>query len=546
MRENDIDATWARVAAAAASIERDAAPWRRRFLDVLQDFRFLPGGRILASAGADGDGTLANCFVIRACDGSLASALETLVEARQTLLRGGGVGQDFSGYLPQAVDASAASGQALAPVAYLQHWDSMCSAVLASGVRRGAMMATLRCDHPDILRFCAAKSAPGVLSHFNLSVLVSAAFMRALAAGAEWPLVFDRTVFETLPAHDLWQRLCARAAGNGEPGVLFVDRINALNNLGYCERISATNPCGEVPLPADGACLLGSINLTRFVLQPCGEQAHLDLPAIEQTARVATRMLDNFVDIGRYPLPRQQLEMQATRRIGLGITGLADALAMLQCPYDSERARQLAADAMRTICHAAYAASIELARERGAFARLDRDRYARQPFIRALPAGLRDGIQAVGIRNSHLTAIAPTGSISLLAGNVSTGVEPIVMLQGPRSVRDADGGLRSFDISDYAFARSGLQGMPLSPQTAAHWRVGSQISAEHHLQMQAALQPHVDGAISKTVPLPVEATAAQVERILRRADELGLKGVTVFPGARAAECPAAPGGSSPR
>jgi ribonucleoside-diphosphate reductase alpha chain len=426
----------------------------------------------------------------------------------------------------------------------------MCEAVLCTGARRGAIMATLRCDHPDIDAFVSAKNAPGKLRHFNLSVQVTDAFMSAVQADTDWPLVFPaaalegdgETVLRDWPgeavpvpcrvinrvrARLLWESILRSAYDTAEPGVLFIDRINRLNNLWYRERIAATNPCGEVPLPPYGACDLGSINLTQFVIAPFTREARLDLGRLQGTARVATRFLDNVIEASRFPLAAQAEVARATRRIGLGITGLADAFVMLGIRYGSERSVACAATAMRYICHAAYQASIGLAREKGPFPEFERDQFLAGPFIRALPEELRTAIAQSGIRNSHLMAIAPTGSISLLAGNVSSGIEPIFAPAYCRTVRTEDGGPVEFRLEDYALrrwreTRSGGTDLPDAFVAA------SGVSPAAQIDMQSALQTYVDNAISKTVSVPREIAFEEVRRIYELAYEKGLKGCTTF------------------
>jgi ribonucleoside-diphosphate reductase alpha chain len=543
--ESGIADTWRRVAAAAASVESDSAGWSERFLEMLHGFRFLPAGRILAGAGTRRRVTLFNCFVMGTIEDSIEGIFEALKEGALTMQQGGGVGYDFSTLRPRGSRACGTGMTASGPVSFMHVWDTACATILATGARRGAMMATLRCDHPDIEEFIDAKRAPDALRHFNLSVLVTDPFMQAVRDDAGWPLVFAGDEHRTLPARGLWERLSRAAYDSAEPGVLFIDRINAANNLAYCERLCATNPCGEEPLPPYGACNLGSINLTAFVREPFTPKARFDLDGIAQTARCAVRFLDNVIDISGFPLDRQRDQVRRSRRIGLGITGLADALAMLTLRYDGEPARQAAAGVMETVCHAAYAASSELAREKGAFPQFRADAYLDRPFIRALPEDIRGAIRRAGMRNSHLTAIAPTGTISLLAGNVSSGIEPCFGFVAERRVLGPDGSQRTFPTPNYAYARwrSGHgESEPLPPYFAE----GPAIAAEGHLRMQAALQPHVDSGISKTIPLPWDFPVAAVPGLFRSAYDLGLKGCTLFrAGARvpvvASRCAATPG-----
>ena len=549
--ETGIAQSWCRVAHALASAEsRDAPSWEARFLEALQDFRFLPGGRILAGAGSDRRVTLLNCFAMGVIDDDMESIFEGLKEGALTMQAGGGTGYDFSRLRPRDSIARATGRIASGPVSFMRIWDAMCATVMSTGARRGAMIASLRCDHPDIEAFIDAKRKAGELQHFNISVQVTDAFMQAVAEDADWPLVFPVDggeahdaqetvmrrwtgdheavacrVYRRVPARRLWERLMRAAYDTAEPGVLFVDRINALNNLAYREQITTTNPCGEIPLPPYGACDLGSINLTRFVSDPFGPAARLDFDAIQATTTVAVRMLDNVLDISQFPLPAQAGQAHGSRRIGLGITGLADALLMLGLHYDSEQARGLAAQVMQTLCHTAYRASVELAREKGAFPFFEREPYLNGDFIRALPEAIRQDIATHGIRNSHLTAIAPSGTISLLAGNVSSGIEPVFDFHHRRRVLNASGEYETFEVSDYAWRlwRAGN-----GPELPEYFVDARSLRPEAHLAMQAALQRFVDNAISKTINVPPDYSFENFRHLYEEAARLGLKGCTTF------------------
>jgi ribonucleoside-diphosphate reductase alpha chain len=548
--ERSIEDSWNRVVTALASCEaHDHDGWAARFRAILADYRFLPGGRILAGAGTARRVTLFNCFVMGVIEDSMDGIFQALKEGALTMQQGGGVGYDFSTLRPRGSQTRSAAGIATGPLSFMHVWDSMCATVLSQGARRGAMIATLRCDHPDIESFIDAKREAGVLRHFNLSVQVSEDFLRAVAADADWALVFPADqladgpgetimrrwtgspgpvpcrVLERVPARALWQRLMRAAFDTAEPGVLFIDRINALNNLGWREQISATNPCGEVPLPPYGACDLGSLNLTRFVRKPFTERAHLDLDELARVTQVAVRMLDNVIDLSRYPLEAQREQARGSRRIGLGITGLGSALVMLGLRYDSEAGRQHAAVAMQTVRDAAYRASIELAREKGPFPFFERAAYLARPFILGLPDDVREGIAAYGLRNSHLLAIAPAGSISLLAGNVSSGLEPIFAERAEREVRVGPSETRRFVVTDDALNRwreSGHEGLPPAFVTAGA------IDPRDHLRMQAALQPFVDHSISKTINVKEDFPFEAFAHLYEEANALGLKGCTVY------------------
>jgi ribonucleoside-diphosphate reductase alpha chain len=525
--EANIPDSWQRVAQAVAQAEgddRDA--WAGRFAALLDGFRFLPGGRILAGAGTGHRVTLFNCFVMGEIADDLTSIFEALKEGALTMQQGGGVGYDFSTLRPAGTVAAASGSIASGPVSFMRIWDAMCATMLSTGARRGAMMATLRCDHPDIETFVDAKRDSAVLRHFNLSVLVSDAFMAAVAHDADWPLTFPGLgIVRTVKARGLWQRILRAAYDTAEPGVLFVDTINRDNTLADRERLSATNPCGEIPLPPYGACDLGSLNLAVFVTAPFAAEARLDLDALADAARGAVRFLDDVIDISRYPLPAQAEQARRTRRIGLGITGLADALVLLGLDYDSAAARTLAATAMQTLRDAAYRASIELAREKGAFPAFEAAAFLASGFARRLPDDVREAIAAHGLRNSHLLAIAPAGTISLLANNVSSGIEPVFAAAAERRVLGTDGSYRTHRVVDAACQQWHEQGGSGLPPAFVEAR---QLDPHAHLLMQAALQPSIDNAISKTINVAADLPFERFEALYRQAHALGLKGCTVF------------------
>ena len=546
--DSDIPATWQRVALAAAQAEcQDIKTWQQRFYNLLEDFRFLPGGRILAGAGTDKDVTLFNCFVMGTIDDSMDGIFDALKEAAITMQQGGGVGYDFSTLRPRGFVAHHRGTIASGPVSFMRIWDAMCATVLSTGARRGAMMATLRCDHPDIEEFIQAKQESGTLTRFNLSVLVTDRFMQAVDNNADWPLIFpvdgheeadlecdwpgyDHPVrcriIRKVRARDLWQQIMRSTYEYAEPGVLFYDRINQYNNLAYRETISATNPCGEIPLPPYGACNLGSFNLTRYVRSPFSDTATIDWQQLRDDIGIAVRFLDNIIDISRFPLVRHQAYETGSRRIGLGVTGLADALIMLGLSYNDSEALDQAASIMEFIRDNSYAASITLAREKQPFPFFQVDEYLHSPFIRKLPQELQAQIKQYGIRNSHLLAIAPTGTISLLAGNVSSGIEPVYDLQAKRRVLNHDGEFIDFKVRDYAWKLwqqlNGNEPLPEYFQTAL------MIEPRDHLNMQAALQPFVDNAISKTINVPEDYPFEDFVGLYHEAYRAGLKGCTTY------------------
>lgn len=553
MQEPSIEATWDRVALAVSGAEaHHHDEWRERFRSILNDFRFLPGGRILAGAGTSRRATLFNCFVMGLVEDSVQGIFNALREAMVTLQAGGGVGVDFSTLRPAGSMAVASGGVASGPVSFMRVWEESNTVLESSNLRRGAMMATLRCDHPDIEEFIEAKIAGEALPHFNLSVLISDDFMRAVDEDGPWPLVFPLgehpipvggevceriwsggttpqlcLVHRRLPARALWSRLLDAAHASAEPGVLFIDRINRVNNLWYCENLSATNPCGEIPLAPYGACDLGSINLTRFVQHPFAQHPSVDFGGLKAVAGIATRFLDNVHDISMFPLKAQEKAAGASRKIGLGITGLADMFAMLGLRYGSQASIDLTHEIMSVIRDTAYRTSIEIAREKGVFPAFDKIKYGASPFVLDLPRDIQDAIAQHGIRNSHLLAVAPTGAISLLANNVSSGIEPIFAFKAVRRVRGADGQPVTFDVEDAAWrAYKELNG--LQAPLPAYFVEAVEVSAEDQLRMMAAVQSCVDNAISKTVRLRQSANAQELGVVLRRAWELGLKGCAVY------------------
>ena len=541
--------TWNRVAQELAAQEKNQAYWQARFFDILRNFKFLPGGRIQAGAGTEHRVTLFNCFVMGTIPDAMDGIFDALKEGALTMQQGGGVGYDFSTLRPRGMQADGVGAVASGPVSFMRIWDSMCATILSTGARRGAMMGTLRCDHPDIEEFIAAKQKRGQLRHFNISVLVSDALMEAVKNDTEWPLVFPAAsacsneeivlrswpgyqnpvpckIYKRIRARALWQKIMRASYDSAEPGVLFIDRINHLNNLYYCETIRATNPCGEVPLPPYGACNLGSVNLTQFVREPFTTQAQLDWNGIRMTAGTAVRLLDNVIDISHFPLPAQAGQARNSRRIGLGMTGLADALLMLHIRYGSNEAMQIAQQVMQCICYAAYQSSIEIAWEKGAFPLFDREKYLAGAFVQTLPEPIRNDIAQQGIRNSHLTAIAPAGTISLLANNISSGLEPVFDSCYTRKILNLDGSYSTYPITDYAVAlwRKNRQCDDLPPAFVnAHT-----LSPVEHIHMQAAVQPYVDYAISKTINIPADYSFDVLGHLYQDAYDLGLKGCTIF------------------
>jgi ribonucleoside-diphosphate reductase alpha chain len=521
--------SWARVALALAQAE---APDQRlaraqEFARALTNHKFLPAGRILAGAGTGRAVTLFNCFVMGSIEDSMDGIFAALREAALTLQQGGGIGYDFSTLRPKGALVKGVGADASGPVSFMEVWDAMCHTIMSAGSRRGAMMATLRVDHPDIEDFVAAKRTPGRLSNFNLSVLVSDAFMEAVKADADWNLRFGGKIYRTVKAKALWDRIMHSTYDYAEPGVIFIDRINQQNNLAYCETIAATNPCGEQPLPPYGACLLGSINLAKLIRHPFEDDAALDMAELERLTATAVRMMDNAIDVSRFPLPAQQAEAKAKRRIGLGVTGLADALIFCRLRYGSPDSIALIKTWLAAISHAAYRASVELAREKGAFPLFDAREYLARPHVAALPDDIRDGIARYGIRNALLTSIAPTGTISLFADNVSSGIEPVFAYSYSRKVLQPDGNKREEIVSDYAM-RAFQARFGADAALPAYFVTAQTLSPSDHLAVQAAAQPFIDSAISKTINVPAAISFEDFAHVYLEAYESGCKGCTTY------------------
>ena len=525
--DRSVEDTWARVATALAAPEADRAHWQERFLDIMRDFRFLPAGRILSGAGSDRQVTLFNCFVMGDIPDDMSGIFGGLREAALTMQQGGGIGYDFSTLRPKGAYVGGVGADASGPLSFMDVWDAMCRTIMSAGSRRGAMMAVLRCDHPDIEAFIEAKQTPGRLRMFNLSVLVTDAFMHAVKQDDDWNLVFDGTVCSTVRARDLWDRIMRSTYACAEPGVIFIDRINRANNLAYCETIHATNPCGEQPLPPYGSCLLGSVNLTRFVNHPFATVAAVDVEALADTVTTAVRLMDNVIDVSNFPLDAQRREAQAKRRIGLGITGLADALMMCGARYGSAEAVRLTGVWLSVIRRAAYLSSVDIAREKGAFPLFDAEPYLAGEHVATLNGDVRAAIAEHGIRNALLTSVAPTGTISLFADNVSSGLEPVFSFSHTRNVLMPDGSRRTEEVSDYAYRLYRRLHGEDAPLPAAF--VDAQgLSPNDHLVMQAAVQKYIDSSISKTINVPEGISFDDFKQVYLQAYDLGCKGCTTY------------------
>ncbi|MCA2011024.1 adenosylcobalamin-dependent ribonucleoside-diphosphate reductase [Cereibacter sphaeroides] len=524
--DTNLEDSWRRVARDLARVEKEPSVWEDRFYTALEDFRFLPAGRILAGAGTGRTVTLFNCFVMGTIPDSMGGIFDMLKEAALTMQQGGGIGYDFSTIRPKGAPVAGVAADASGPLSFMDVWDAMCRTIMSAGSRRGAMMATMRCDHPDVEQFIEAKQESARLRMFNLSVLVTDPFMEAVKADGPWDLVYNGRVFRTVQARDLWNKIMRATYDFAEPGVIFIDRINKANNLNYVETIAATNPCGEQPLPPYGACLLGSINLARLVRAPYDADAGIDEAELDELVRTAVRMMDNVVDASRFPLEQQAQEAAAKRRIGLGVTGLADALLMMGLRYGSDEAVAQTEAWMKAIARASYLASVDLAKEKGAFPLFDAEKYLASGNMMQMDDDVREAIRSHGIRNALLTSIAPTGTISLYAGNVSSGIEPVFAYAYKRKVLQKDGSRTEEEVVDYAVSlwreKFGDKELP------EHFVSAQTLAPMDHVKMQAAAQKWIDSSISKTINCPEDISFEGFKDVYMAAWDMGCKGCTTY------------------
>ena len=524
--EQTVQDTWRRIAKALSEVETEPKKWETIFYNALTDFKFLPAGRITAGSGTKRNVTLFNCFVMGVIPDSMSGIFDMLKEAALTMQQGGGIGYDFSTIRPKGSLVKGIAADASGPVSFMDVWDSMCRTIMSAGSRRGAMMATMRCDHPDIEEFIAAKSDSQKLRMFNLSVLVTDAFMEAVKKGEDWKLIYNNKVYSVIKAADLWDQIMRATYNFAEPGVIFIDRINETNNLSYCEKITATNPCGEQPLPPYGACLLGSINLAKLVEHPFDKNAYLDVSQLEDLVSTAVRMMDNVIEVSQFPLEAQKLEAKNKRRIGLGVTGLADALLMVGLRYGSDEAVKKTEKWMKTIARSAYNASINLAEEKGAFPLFDPEKFIVSGNMIQMDEDVKKAVNKFGIRNALLTSIAPTGTISLYAGNVSSGIEPVFAYSYTRKVLQNDGSHVEEEVVDYAvqlwrdkFGNAPFPDFFVSAQN---------LTPADHVKMQAAAQKWVDSSISKTINCPEDISFDDFKEVYIQAYDTGCKGCTTY------------------
>ena len=555
--ESGLEDVYRRVARALASVELPAEREKHEAL-FLENMHAgaIGAGRIMSAAGTSIQATLINCFVqpVGDCiqgvdDGGYPGIYEALREAAETMRRGGGVGYDFSRIRPRNAEVKGTQSMASGPCSYINVFDQSCSTVESAGARRGAQMGVLRIDHPDVHEFITAKRTPGRWNNFNVSVGMSDAFMQALNDNQPWELVhkakpgaalvaqgaFQRTdglwVYQTVDAREMWDTVMRSAYDFAEPGILFLDNINQDNNLRYCESIAATNPCGEQPLPPYGCCDLGPIILTRFVRHPFGFDGEpaFDFEAFESSVATQVRALDNVLEVTFWPLPQQQAESAAKRRIGVGFTGLGNALTMLRLRYDAADGRAMAARIAERMRDAAYAASVALAKEKGVFPKFDAEGYlAAGTFASRLPAELQQAIRAGGLRNSHLLSIAPTGTVSLaFADNASNGIEPAFSWMYRRKKRESDGSTTEYAVEDHAWRLFRELGGNVD-KLPDYFVSALEMSAASHIAMMEAVQPFIDTAISKTVNVPADYAYADFKNLYQQAWRARLKGLATY------------------
>jgi len=488
---------------------------RKIYKEIITNQRFMAAGRVQSAMGSPRSVTAYNCFVSGVIEDSMESIMGRASEAAETMRRGGGIGFDFSNIRPSGDRIVSLDSSASGPVSFMHIFDAVCKTIVSSGHRRGAMMGVLRVDHPNIETFIRAKKNDVDLKNFNISIGVTDDFMECVTKNKPFDLKFKGTVYDTVDASMLWDEIMRNNWDWAEPGVLFIDRINDNNNLKYCETIQATNPCGEQPLPAHGACLLGSFNLVKYVTYTTHERT-FNFNQLKKDIPDVVRAMDNVIDNTEYPLPEQSKEAKLKRRMGLGITGLANALTLLKLRYGSPEAVKFTRKLMKTLTYTCYDSSADIAKEKGSFPLFKAKEYLEGEFIKKLPQDIQDKIAKTGIRNSHLTSIAPTGTISFTADNISSGIEPVFSTDYDRTVEQETGTV-IIKMQDYVYRMFGLKGETVD-----------QLEPMDHLRMQEAVQPYIDSAVSKTINIGDDVTYDAFKDVYETAWKSKLKGCTTF------------------
>lgn len=547
--EESLQRTLTRVATTVYA--NDTSEHLERGFAIMNKGLFLPGGRILAGSGTNRRVTLLNCFVNRAIPDNMEGIADALKDAMLTMQQGGGIGTNFSTLRPAGAILRKTGSTASGPMPFMDMWNSMCGSIMSAGWRRGAMMGVLHCEHPNLLDFITAKKESGKLTNFNLSVLITDAFMEAVRNDDDWMLGFDVPRadgqhideidmanggvwygYSVHKAKDIWNTILETTYEYAEPGIIFIDHVNTMNNLQYCETISCTNPCAEQPLPPNGCCLLGSINLARMVSNPFTPEASINYKLLRTTIRVAVRFLDNVIDVTGYPLESQRAEEISKRRIGLGITGLADMLIQLQVRYGSDASITILSDVMDAFMNTAYQTSANLAKERGAFPLYSAEKFPSAPFVSRLSTEVREDINRYGIRNGVLLTIAPTGTTSILLGNVSSGLEPVFAHQSTRKVLQSDGSHKEFISYGYSTLllakHQGVEPSKLDYSELPYMATAEEISVEDHIRVLSTCQTFIDASISKTINCPTDISFEAFKNVYSMAFELQCKGCTTY------------------
>ncbi|HOL55183.1 MAG TPA: adenosylcobalamin-dependent ribonucleoside-diphosphate reductase, partial [bacterium] len=532
--EKILDDNISRVAKEAAKVEETEEKrreWEEKFYELMKDTKFLPGGRILAGIGTSMHQTLFNCFTLPVIDDSIEGIFEAVKLNAIIHSLGGGTGANFSTIRPEGAEVKTKGGIASGPVSFMTVFDAETKTITTGNARKGANMGILNIDHPDIEKFITAKHTPGVLTQFNISVGITDEFISAVINDRDWELKFNGKVYRVVKARDLWDLIVRSAYDYAEPGIINLSTINRLNNLYYVENIQSTNPCGEQPLPPAGCCLLGSFNLTQFVMEPFTENARFNLESLNKYVPVAVRLLDNIIEISEYPFPAYEEEEKTKRRMGIGIMGLGSTLAMLGLKYSSVEGRHQAEVIVKAIRDSAYQTSAILAKEKGPFKHFERDKYLEGEFIKRLPGEIRELIKENGIHNSHLISIAPTGTLSVVANNISSGIEPIFSLSYKRRVKMSSDSIQGdsfeeYEVMDYAYKLyRELKGDGPIP---SYFETAYDIKPEDHLEMLKTISFYVDSSVSKTINVPRDYPIESFFNLFLSAMQGGVKGLTVY------------------